>query len=202
MFYIIKSTFSGCILIWVSKYLYQGDHKAKAAHAKYLGLVNFLNLPMAPLVGWLFDRWTGRFLLPLAFAISGGTLMWLYFIDPLNSVFAFFLQITSGLVSLQGNNLASMTLAKFTPSEIKGAVYSLNGILMSLVGIAFHYFSGWILDSLYNKELFLIMGALGLANALLFLVNGICAPRLHEKEEKAPSSLQKYSELNDEIQYK
>ncbi len=201
-FHLVKSMGTHYAQLWAAKYIYVHDRKAKAAHAKYLGIANYFNLGFAFISGCLFDRFGPRFFLVGALVAGSGALVGLYFVGPLNSALAFAIQISIEVLASQGTHFAAMTLATLTPSYNKGTIYSLHGVASTLVNSGFDYLNGWVIDSPYNRAPSFVTGITGLASAVLFLLVALLAPKIYEKKEEPAVSPQNYSQLSEEIHYK
>ncbi len=76
-----------------------------------LGAGNGTALLASLLLGCLFDRYRERVLLPCVYTLAGLPYLLLYFLSPLDSPFAFFLQALGTTMGIQTNALSYMMLA-------------------------------------------------------------------------------------------
>lgn len=68
-----------------------------------LGIGNAVSLPLSILLGLLFDRYRERVLLPLVQLLAALPYLWMYFYSPLDSTFAYFLQVWGTSLGIQIN---------------------------------------------------------------------------------------------------
>ena len=93
----LSHTLSGGLVVYLSKYVYFGDVIKTADHTKYLGISNIVGILLVPVIGYLFDRYSARFLFPVVCLLSSGSFFGMYYYDSFTSPFAFALQICAKL---------------------------------------------------------------------------------------------------------
>ncbi len=122
-------------------------------------------------------------MIPLVHFCAGVPYIILYFVSPLNSTFAYVLQIIGATFSVIMSSTMYMMLSKHAPLKGTAKIYAFNSFVSSLISLGITYLFGWMLDSPYNKESFLLLGALPLSIVLLFACCLLCCPSVFRKEK-------------------
>lgn len=125
-------------------------------------------------------------MVPLVFLLSGLPYIGLFFLEKYDTAFGYSLQILAAMFSILTSSITSVLLAKFSPLNGAGKVYSFKSTVSGIFIIGYNYLSGWMIDQSFNKYTFILIGLISIWVSVLFLGIGMCCPRatLKPKEEE------------------
>ena len=176
---VLDVAYNSTISVWVSKYIYHGDISRISYHSKLLlGVSHVAGIPIGLSFGHLFDKCGELIIVPLCFFLSGAPYVAIYFMEDLDSVGAYAVQIFAATFSLLNNSVSTIMLARYSPPHGAGKIFAFRSLITGLFSIGYNYLSGWMLDQSFNKVTFLVIGGLSLAVTAMFMGIGMCCKQV------------------------